>query len=61
MKIKKGTVHEDKTAYGNRFYIQIEDSITEDNIIEDNIDLRELVGKTVTILVGEDHEPRRTT
>lgn len=35
------TVQEDKTAYGNRFYIQVEDS--ESN---DNEDLRQFVGKT---------------
>lgn len=48
MKIKIGTLHEDKTCYGNRFYIQIEDS--KDN---DNRDLKELDGKKVSVVIGE--------
>jgi hypothetical protein len=34
------TVHEDITCYGNRFWIQVEDSEC-----EDNKDLKEMIGK----------------
>lgn len=47
MKIKIGTVKEDVTAYGNRFYIQIEDSKT-----CDNSDLRDMVGKEFAVIIG---------
>jgi hypothetical protein len=48
VRIKTGTVQEDRTAYGNRFYIQIEDTQT-----NDNSDLRDLVGKEITVVIGE--------
>lgn len=47
MKVKIGTVKEDVTAFGNRFWIQIEDSSK-----NDNSDLKELVGKRVPVSVG---------
>lgn len=47
MKIKTGTVYRDGTCYGNKYYIQIEDSA-----IEDNEDLIDWVGKEVTIVIG---------
>ncbi len=47
MKIKVGTVREDVTCFGNRFWIQIED-----NSLEDNTDLRNWVGKEVTVVIG---------
>lgn len=46
MKIKIGTVHEDRTCYGNRFYIEIEDTTT-----NDNSNLRGLVGKKVAVVI----------
>ena len=44
------TVVEDKTCYGNRFYLQLEDTVG-----NDNSEVRSLVGKTmqVTILFEE--------
>lgn len=51
MKIKLGTVREDVTCYGNRFWIQIEDSST-----EDNRGLKSLVDKPVTVVIGESLE-----
>lgn len=46
MKIKFGTMREDVTVFGNRFYIQIEDSET-----NDNKDLREFLDKAVVVVL----------
>ena len=46
MKIKIGTVHKDVTAFGNKYWIQIEDSKS-----NDNSDLHELVGKSVAVII----------
>lgn len=48
MKIKLGTVLRDRTAYGNQFYIQIED-----NKVNSNGDLSDLEGKKVTVVIGD--------
>lgn len=48
MKIKIGTVKEDVTAYGNRYYVQIEDQLG-----NNNSDLSDLVGEKVTVVVGD--------
>lgn len=47
MRIKIGTVREDITAFGNRFYIQVEDTKT-----SSNLDLKELVDKEVLVIIG---------
>ncbi len=48
MKIKIGTVEKDFTSYGNKYFIQIEDSST-----NDNEDLGYLIGKKVTVVIGD--------
>lgn len=48
MKIKMGTVKKDSTAYGNSYWIQIEDSRT-----NDNRDLEKLVSKPVAVVIGD--------
>lgn len=48
MKIKIGTVHKDITAYGNKYWIQIED-----NKSCSNDDLQALVDKQVSVVIGE--------
>lgn len=47
MKIKMGTVKKDVTAYGNKFWIQVED-----NSNTSNSDLEHLVDKEVTVIIG---------
>ena len=47
MKIKIGKIKKDATAYGNKYWIQIEDSS-----LTDNSDLEELVDKTVAVVIG---------
>lgn len=51
MKFKKGTLKEDVTAYGNRFWIQIEDSEN-----QDNKDLSGMVGRPVAVAILDDPE-----
>lgn len=46
MKIKLGTVKEDRTVYGNRFYIQIED--TQGTM---HTDLRPIVDQRVCVII----------
>lgn len=48
MKIKIGTVQKDVTCFGNKFWIQIEDSK-----INDNHDLNSLVGKEVIVVFSD--------
>lgn len=47
MKIKIGTVHKDSTAFGNKYYIQIEDTST-----NNNSDLENLLYEKVTVVLG---------
>lgn len=46
-KIKLGTLKKDITAYGNKYWIQIEDTRT-----SDNSDLENFVDKKITVLIG---------
>lgn len=48
MKIKLGKIHKDPTAYGNKYYIKIEDTR-----LCDNEDLEKLVNKQVTVIIGD--------
>lgn len=48
MKIKIGKVQKDLTAFGNKYWIQIED-----NSVNDNSDVESLVGKSVSIVIGD--------
>lgn len=47
MKIKIGTIKKDPTAYGNKYYIQIED-----NAICSNSDLEDILNEQVTVVIG---------
>lgn len=49
MKIKVGTIKKDITAFGNKYWIQIEDSE-----IDDNHDIEQLVDQVVTIVIGKE-------
>lgn len=46
MKIKLGTLKKDETAYGNKYWIQIED-----NKSCDNSDLEDFVNKQITVII----------
>lgn len=49
MRVKVGRIQEDVTAFGNRFWIQIEDALC----TESNDHLKKLVGKLVHVCVDE--------
>lgn len=46
MKIKYGTVRKDVTAFGNKYWIQIQDSI-----YDDNSDMEALIGEDVAVVI----------
>lgn len=48
MKIKVGTIKKDVTAYGNKYWIQIEDTYA-----SDNKDLESAVDQTVSVVIGD--------
>lgn len=47
MEIKIGTLKKDVTAFGNKYWIQVEDQKT------DNSDLENLVGKKISVVIGD--------
>lgn len=52
MEIKKGTMKKDTTCYGNKYWIQIDDTVA-----DDNSDLESLVDVKITVIIGK-AEPR---
>lgn len=51
MKIKNGTIKKDVTAYGNKYWIQIEDTET-----DFNDDLEVLVNQKITVVIGSEDQ-----
>lgn len=47
MEIKIGTLKKDVTAFGNKYWIQVEDQKT------DNSDLENLVDKKISVVIGD--------